>query len=82
MGHEVQMVFQDDIPEELQSLMSLLIAPCVQQNVHQSRPGKKRQPLHHRTGQKVGFFRFGDGVPASAHEFVLESSEARTVHPD
>ncbi|KPZ01497.1 hypothetical protein ALO43_200483 [Pseudomonas tremae] len=42
LGHEVQMVFQYDIPEELQPLMSLLIAPGIQQNVHQNRPGKKR----------------------------------------
>ncbi|KPX86411.1 hypothetical protein ALP68_101797 [Pseudomonas ficuserectae] len=42
MGHEVQMVFQYDIPEEQQSLMSLLVAPGVEQNVYQNRPGKKR----------------------------------------
>ncbi|KPC01887.1 Unknown protein sequence [Pseudomonas syringae pv. maculicola str. M6] len=38
----MQMVFQYDIPEELQSLISLLIAPGIQQNVYQNRPGEKR----------------------------------------
>ncbi|RML79068.1 hypothetical protein APX70_06574 [Pseudomonas syringae pv. maculicola] len=42
LGHKVQMVFQYNIPEELQSLISLLIAPGIQQNVYQNRPGKKR----------------------------------------
>ena len=73
LGHEVQVVFQDDVAEKSQAVVRPLMRPTVQDDPHRLRPGEHGQPLHHGAGQKMGFVRLQDDVTASGHALALST---------
>jgi len=73
LGNEVQVVFEDHVTVQLQTVVGLLVTPAVQQVVDDEGADEQRKSFHEGTGEEVGLVRLGDGVTASAHGFVLES---------
>ena len=73
LGHEVQVVFQNDGAEKSQAVVRPLMRPTVQEDPHRLRPGEHGQPLDRGAGQKMGFVRLQDDVTASGHALALST---------